>query len=242
VFSNNNHLLPIDLEAYRELKNHIAKALVPLLQIWLYATRREGVYEKRYEELCQFLNIQQYRYESLIKRTLGPSLDELKQFGYLADWQTQREIALELLRTDAPERLRLALSVIAKCPAMTAQTAQHIETLKQQAAINEFESAFVFMVGNGRQYILNGLAGAAARTFDSAADSIPNSYVVNRVLDLGQVAVARKAFSDGRFSEAADLFANAYRKVPSDVRSPSSAFRRGPAFKIGNSGNQGDTK
>jgi Replication initiator protein A len=87
---NNNHLLPIDLEAYRELKNHIAKALVPLLQIWLYATRREGVYEKRYDELCQFLNIQQYRYESLIKRTLGPSLDELKEFGYLADWQIER--------------------------------------------------------------------------------------------------------------------------------------------------------
>jgi hypothetical protein len=87
---NNNHLLPIDLEAYRELKNHIAKALVPLLQIWLYATRREGVYEKRYDELCQFLNIQQYRYESLIKRTIGPSLDELKQFGYLADWQIER--------------------------------------------------------------------------------------------------------------------------------------------------------
>ena len=87
---NNNHLLPIDLEAYRELKNYIAKALVPLLQIWLYATRREGVYEKRYDDLCQFLNIQQYRYESLIKRTLGPSLDELKQFGYLADWQIER--------------------------------------------------------------------------------------------------------------------------------------------------------
>src|ERR1700733_4389733 len=87
---NNNHLLPIDLEAYRELKNHIAKALVPLLQIWLYATRREGVYEKRYDKLCQFLNIQRYRYESLIKRTLGPSLDELKQFGYLADWQIEK--------------------------------------------------------------------------------------------------------------------------------------------------------
>lgn len=84
---NNNYLLPIDLEAYRELKNHIAKALVPLLQVWLYATRDEGVFEKRYDELCQFLNIQQYRYLSLITRTLGPSLDELKQFGYLADWR-----------------------------------------------------------------------------------------------------------------------------------------------------------
>jgi hypothetical protein len=87
---NSNHLLPIDLEAYRELKNHIAKALVPLLQIWLYATRNEGVFEKRYDELCQILNIQRYRYLSLILRTLGPSLDELKQFGYIADWQVER--------------------------------------------------------------------------------------------------------------------------------------------------------
>lgn len=89
---NNNHLLPVDLDAYRELKNHIAKALVPLLQVWLYATRDEGVFEKRYDELCQLLNIQQYRYASLITRTLGPSLDELKQFGYLADWRIERTI------------------------------------------------------------------------------------------------------------------------------------------------------
>ena len=28
---NNNYLLPIDFDTYRRLKNHIAKALVPLL-------------------------------------------------------------------------------------------------------------------------------------------------------------------------------------------------------------------
>lgn len=87
---NSNHLLPIDLEAYRELKNHIAKALVPLLQVWLYATRETGIFEKRYEELCQFLNIQRYRYVSLITRTLGPSLDELTEVGYLSDWKVER--------------------------------------------------------------------------------------------------------------------------------------------------------
>jgi hypothetical protein len=47
---NANHLLPIDLEAYRELKSHISKALVPLLQVWLYATRDNGIFEKRYDE------------------------------------------------------------------------------------------------------------------------------------------------------------------------------------------------
>src|SRR5579862_7068332 len=84
---NDHHQLPIDLDSYRQLKNHIAKALVPLLQVWLYATREEGVFEKRYDELCQILSIRQYQYLSIIKQTLGPSLDELKLFGYLADWQ-----------------------------------------------------------------------------------------------------------------------------------------------------------
>src|SRR3984885_9368231 len=87
---NDHHQLPIDLDTYRQLKNYIAKALVPLLQIWLYATRQDGVFEKRYDELCQILNIRQWTYLSKIKEKLGPSLDELKQFGYLADWQIEK--------------------------------------------------------------------------------------------------------------------------------------------------------
>ena len=87
---NDHHQLPIDLDTYRQLRSHIAKALVPLLQIWLYATRDEGVFEKRYEELCQVLNVRQWNYLSKIKEKLGPSLDELKQFGYLADWQIEK--------------------------------------------------------------------------------------------------------------------------------------------------------
>jgi hypothetical protein len=87
---NANFLFSIDLEAYRELKNHVSKALVPLLQVWLYATREQGIYEKRYDELCQMLNIRQYAYLSLITRTLGPSLDELTQSGYLADWKIEK--------------------------------------------------------------------------------------------------------------------------------------------------------
>ena len=38
---NQNFLLPIDLETYRKLKNHIAKALAPLIQIWLYASQKK---------------------------------------------------------------------------------------------------------------------------------------------------------------------------------------------------------
>lgn len=86
---NNNHQLPIDLEAYRQLKNHIAKALVPLLQIWLYASREDGLYAKRYHELCEILNLRCYPQPSRIKEQFGPSLDELQAHGYLATWSVE---------------------------------------------------------------------------------------------------------------------------------------------------------
>jgi hypothetical protein len=39
---NHNCTLPIDMEAYRRIRNHIAKALVPHLQIWPYSSRSNG--------------------------------------------------------------------------------------------------------------------------------------------------------------------------------------------------------
>lgn len=87
---NNNYLLPVDFEAYTKLKNHIAKALAPLLQIWLYATREEGRFEKRYDEICQLLNIRNYKHLSKIKEKLSPALNELKSHGYLSKWRIEK--------------------------------------------------------------------------------------------------------------------------------------------------------
>lgn len=87
---NNNYLLPIDFDTYKKLKNHIAKALVPLLQIWLYASREEGCFEKRYDELCQILAVRQYKHLSEIKRNFTPSLDELKAHGYITSWKVEK--------------------------------------------------------------------------------------------------------------------------------------------------------
>lgn len=87
---NNNHLLPIDFESYKRLKNHIAKSLVPVLQIWLYASKDEGAFEKRYDELCQYLNIKQYQHLSKIKEKLSSGLDELVACGYLASWKVDK--------------------------------------------------------------------------------------------------------------------------------------------------------
>lgn len=87
---NNNYLLPIDYETYKQFKNHIAKALVPLLQIWLFASSKDGYFEKRYDELCQVLNVAQYYQISRIKEQFSFSLDELKRHGYLSDWQIEK--------------------------------------------------------------------------------------------------------------------------------------------------------
>jgi hypothetical protein len=84
---NAYYLLPIDFDSYKQLKNNIAKALIPLLQIWLYASREQGVFEKRYDEICQILNIAQYSYPSKIKEKLAPSFNELIKQDYLSDWE-----------------------------------------------------------------------------------------------------------------------------------------------------------
>jgi hypothetical protein len=87
---NQNFLLPIDLFTYRQLKNHISKALVPLLQVWLFASQRAGSFEKRYDELCEILSLQIYNAPSLITRQFKPSLDELMSFGYLKEWRIEK--------------------------------------------------------------------------------------------------------------------------------------------------------
>lgn len=84
---NAYYLLPIDFDSYKQLKNNIAKALIPLLQIWLYASREQGIFEKRYDEICQILNIAQYSYPSKIKEKIAPSLNELIKQDYLSDWE-----------------------------------------------------------------------------------------------------------------------------------------------------------
>ncbi len=89
---NSNYLLPVDLETYRKLRNQIAKVLVPLLQVWLYASRAEGKFEKRYVELCEILDIARHTHLSLIRRQLEPSLSELTDHGYLASWAIQATV------------------------------------------------------------------------------------------------------------------------------------------------------
>ena len=84
---NNRHSLPIDYDVYKTLQLHIAKALVPLLQIWFYASRSEQRAEKKYGDLCSLLGLQSFKSPSRIKQQVGPSLDELKEKRFLSAWE-----------------------------------------------------------------------------------------------------------------------------------------------------------
>lgn len=84
---NSRHTLPIDYDVYRTLQLHISKALVPLLQIWFYASRGEYRAEKKYTDLSSLLGLQYFKSPSRIKQQLGPSLDELKQKQFLSGWE-----------------------------------------------------------------------------------------------------------------------------------------------------------
>jgi len=84
---NNRHTLPIDYDLYRTLQLHIAKALVPLLQIWFYASRKDQQVEKKYSHLCSLLGLQHFKSPSRIKQQVAPSLDELQAKNLLSSWE-----------------------------------------------------------------------------------------------------------------------------------------------------------
>ena len=83
---NSGNLIPIELATYIKLKTNIAKNLVPHLQEWLFASQRDGRFEKQYLDACQLLGIRIYRHYSEIERKLAPSLNELVAHGYISRW------------------------------------------------------------------------------------------------------------------------------------------------------------
>jgi len=91
---NSNYVLPIDLEYYRKLTVPIAKAMVSLLYVWFYASTRPV--QRRYRELCQFLNISPQRTISKARERLSPALDQLQEARYIESW----EIAHTVDRSD----------------------------------------------------------------------------------------------------------------------------------------------
>jgi hypothetical protein len=83
---NSGNLIAVELGTYTQLENNISRNLVPHLQEWLYASQRDGRFEKQYDDVCQLLGIRAYKYRSDIERKFGPSLEELTTHGYISKW------------------------------------------------------------------------------------------------------------------------------------------------------------
>lgn len=86
---NQGYVLPLDFNAYLCLNRDIAKALFGHLSVWFYASRGQAV-EKKYQDLCQLLNIRAYPHLSKARSVLEPSLIELTEIGYLSSWDLIR--------------------------------------------------------------------------------------------------------------------------------------------------------
>jgi hypothetical protein len=95
------YILPLDFNAYLQLRRDIAKALFGHLSVWFYASRGQSV-EKNYTELCQLLHIRAYPHLSKARSVLEPALVELTEIGYLSSW--------ELTQTSRGTDFKLSLS------------------------------------------------------------------------------------------------------------------------------------
>jgi hypothetical protein len=153
---NQGYMLPLDFSAYLKLRRDISKALFGHLSVWFYASRGQPV-EKRYPDLCQLLNIRAYPHLSKARAVMAPSLDELKNIGYLADWELirasdgadlklvlypgKRLLALEhLASTVNPEaRLMLEAQLPSWVPELTARGVTERKTRQLALDIPEFQ-------------------------------------------------------------------------------------------------------
>ncbi len=106
---NCGYLLPLDFNAYVQLRRDISKALFGHLSVWFYASRGRTV-EKKYNDLCQLLNIRAYPHVSKARSVLEPSLEELVAIEYVGGWDLARSSGNDDLKlTVSPGRRLLAL-------------------------------------------------------------------------------------------------------------------------------------
>lgn len=82
---NQSYVVPEDFTQYRKLVRPTAKGIFVYLYVWFFASHGKDV-EKDYGELCALLNVRCYQHASKIRETMGLSLDDLVQIGYLKKW------------------------------------------------------------------------------------------------------------------------------------------------------------
>ena len=82
---NESFVVPEDFNMYRKLVRPTAKGIFVYLYLWFFASQGKEV-EKDYSELCALLNVRTYEHVSKIRETMGLSLTDLVNIGYLKSW------------------------------------------------------------------------------------------------------------------------------------------------------------
>ena len=82
---NESYVVPEDFNMYRKLVRPTAKGIFVYLYLWFFASQGKEV-EKDYAELCALLNVRRYDHVSKIRETMGLSLTDLVNIGYLKSW------------------------------------------------------------------------------------------------------------------------------------------------------------
>jgi hypothetical protein len=86
---NESFVVPEDFNMYRKLVRPTAKGIFVYLYLWFYASHGKEV-EKDYGELCALLNVRSYEHVSKIRETMGLSLTDLVNIGYLKSWDIKK--------------------------------------------------------------------------------------------------------------------------------------------------------
>jgi tetratricopeptide (TPR) repeat protein len=124
----------------------------------------------------------------------------------------QRAAALELLSRAAPEHGdRFSALVLKHCSGLSSTVKVEVSRLQEQSKIQQQVNEFSVRLGNARDYKNHGHDGPAARLFNEASRLIPAS---DSRVNKEKLERAKKAFDEGRFDEAADLYVQAFRGIP----------------------------
>ena len=82
---NESFVVPEVLCHVSQVVETTAKGIFVYLYVWFFASQGKDI-EKDYTELCTLLNIRTYEHISKIRETMGLSLTDLVNIGYLKSW------------------------------------------------------------------------------------------------------------------------------------------------------------
>ena len=200
---NQSYVVPEDFNAYRTLKRPTAKGVFGYLHLWFHASQGRSV-EKDYAELCMMLNVPVYKHVSKIKETMGRSLDELRQIGYLAFWDVKPMISKEgyKLVLEAGEEVLRVLAISKRkqlgnteMPTLNTEQMEALATLtdkgitpaKATALLDRFSAQMIldqaeyaeFLIVNDKRRKIQNPAGFVIYTIENEVP-IPSDFITTR--------------------------------------------------------------